>query len=79
MSRNGGEVLTGCGCWIIFAIVNLTLGALCFDYSLSYIFAKDVPWYADMVCGLFLGEFTIPAAIICWILNMCGIPAPLVG
>lgn len=66
------------GCFIVFLIINLTIGAVCFDYSLNAIFGKDIPWYGDVACGLFLGEFTIPVALICWVLIQCDVDAPFV-
>lgn len=65
-----------CGCLIAVLAVNLTIGAVCFDYVLYSLAGKDVPWYADAIAGLFLGEAAIPAAVICWILRLCGVEAP---
>jgi hypothetical protein len=64
-----------CGCLIVI-LVNLTLGAWCFSYSLSTIFDKDAPWILDVLGGLVLGELTIPVALICWILTVAGVPVP---
>lgn len=78
MRMSGGAGGIGCGCMIMVLVLNLTLGAVCFDYSLDTIFEKDIPWYGDAVCGLFLGEITIPCAVICWVLVQCDIEAPFV-
>jgi hypothetical protein len=64
---------------LIVLLVNITIGAVCFDYSLKFVFDKDIPWYGDCVCGLFLGEVAVPAAIICWVLGECDVQSPLVG
>lgn len=67
--------LTGCLGILVF---NLALGSFAFQYSLWSIFAKDVPWYADMIAGLFLGEFVVPLAVLCWIVRLCGVEVPFV-
>jgi hypothetical protein len=66
------------GCFMFIIAVNLCIGGFCFDYCLFAIFGKDIPWYADMVAGLFLGELAIPATVICWIVQLCGMAAPFV-
>ena len=68
-----------CGTALFLLAFNLTLGGLCFDYSLFSLFGKDIPWYGDMVAGLFLGQFAGPIAIICWVVRLCGIDAPFFG
>lgn len=70
---------SGCGCLITVLLFNFILGGVSFDYCLWYIFDKNIPWIADVVCGVILAEITVPLMIVCWILNMCGINAPLVG
>lgn len=84
MSRNNGTVeatATGgtCGCIVFILLLNLSLGGFCFDYALNAIAGFDIPWYADMVAGLVLGEAAIPAAVICWILTLCGIATPFLA
>lgn len=79
MPRDGTEAAGSViGCLILLAF-NLTVGALCFDYVLFTVFGKDVPWYADMAAGLLLGQFALPAAIICWVVRLCGVPVPFIG
>lgn len=65
------------GCLGVLAL-NLTIGGMAFDYSLMFLVGKDVPWYADAIAGLFLGELAIPLAIACWISSLCGVHPPLV-
>jgi hypothetical protein len=75
----GGCALSGCGCWIAVIILNLTLGAYCFSYSAHEIFGVEVPLILAVIGGLFLGELTIPVAVIVWILVSCGVHTPMVG
>lgn len=79
MSYGKSSSAPGCGfliCWLIF---NLTLGGVSFAYVLDFVFAKHIPWYADVLGGLVLGQFTVPGMIICWILKLCGVHSPMIG
>lgn len=62
----------GCLLYIILVIFNLIVGGLSIDYILSW-FSKDIPFIGDAVIGLFLGEFSVPIAIVGWVLRLCGI------
>jgi hypothetical protein len=64
---------------LILLVINLGIGGACFDYVLYAVFGKDIPWYGDAIAGLFLGEFSIPAAVIVWIIRLCGVAVPFVG
>jgi len=77
-NRNNGLGILGggCGCYLTVIVINLTFGAWCFSYSLNSFFGKDAPWYLDVVGGLFLGELTIPLAVVCFILNSIGVHTP---
>ena len=77
--RNENGNGAGCGCMLLALLFNLALGGFSFDYCLWFVFGKDIPWYADAVCGIFLAEITVPGMIVCWILNLCGVGSPLIG
>lgn len=61
------------GCMITVLIANVTLGAVSTNYLLMVWFAKDIPWYGDMIIGLAGGQLIIPAAIITWLLRSFGV------
>lgn len=63
---------TGC----LTVILALVLGGICFDYSLWALFGKEVDWWADVLCGLFICWLVIPTAIVCKILTLAGLAAP---
>lgn len=67
------------GCLLIVLLFNLAIGGICFDYCLYHVFGKNVHWFADVVCGLFLGEITVPLAIVLWILRAAGLETPLLN
>ena len=68
------EEKSGCGCtsMLVIFIFNIIVGGMSVDYILSW-FSKDVPTIADMVIGLFVAEFSVPVAIVGWILKVCGV------
>lgn len=66
------------GCVGLIAI-NISIGGWCFGYSLESVLGEDIPWYADAVAGLFLGQFAIPSAVICWICRLCGMEVPFIS
>lgn len=65
----------GTGCLVVLAI-GLLFGGVCFDYVLEVTFGKDIHWFGDMICGFVGGSVIVPAAIICFILVLCGIETP---
>lgn len=69
MAANNEEGCAGCGCFLLIALFNLTIGAVCFDYCLWGFFGVDIPWYADVLCGLFTGEVVVPLAVVLWIIS----------
>ena len=62
----------GCSIYAVILLINLVFGGWSIDYILGW-FAKEIPFVADMCIGLFLGELTIPVAIVVWILQLCGV------
>jgi hypothetical protein len=79
LKMEGSHMRLGCGCLILVLIFNLTIGAVAFDYTLWCLLAKDVPWWADMICGAVTAEIIVPAAVICWILCLAGMSPPFIG
>ncbi len=70
---------SGCGCyaWLIILFINLTIGGISVNYLTNSLFSKNLPFWADALIGLFGGEIAIPAAIIVWILRICGVDVQL--
>lgn len=57
---------------ILILIFNLAIGGWSVNEILSW-FGKDIPTFFDVVIGLFLGEVTVPVAIIGKILLAFGV------
>lgn len=62
------------GCFIIIAILalNITVGAWSVGEILFW-FGKNIPLWADILIGLFVGQFSIPIAVVGWLLKLCGV------
>lgn len=58
------------GCWTIALLFNLTLGTMAVNYLTNTLLQKDIPWYGDLLIGLFTAQVTVPLAIAVWIFNL---------
>lgn len=71
----------GCGCFSLISIfvLNLFLGGFCTQYVINFWAPKlvehavNAPFWSCALAGLFFGEITIPAAILTWLLRICGV------
>lgn len=63
---------TTLGVYVFILLLNITVGAWSVIEILSW-FGKSIPLLANVVIGLFVGEFSIPVAIIGYILKVCGV------
>jgi len=67
----------GCLGWMIIIVLalNLTLGGFATEYVAEYWVSEwkgypvDYPFWQCAIAGLFLGEFTIPATVITWLIR----------
>ena len=62
----------GCLGIIALLVLNITIGAWSIVEILSW-FGKTIPTIASVALGLFVGEISIPVAIVGWILKVCGV------
>lgn len=62
----------GCLPFIILIILNITIGAWSVAEILSW-FGKTIPFIGNALIGLFVGEISIPVAIVGWILKLFGV------
>ncbi len=74
--RTFGLGLTGCTICLLPLVAIICLLGLCFDYTLVSCFDQDVPFLLDCLAGTFTSAMTVPAAIVCLVLNYCGAPTP---
>lgn len=61
-----------CGCSLVILLMNVILGGWSVNLLLD-LFGKNIPFFWDVVIGLILGQFTIPAALVVKILQMLGV------
>jgi hypothetical protein len=57
-------------------LINITIGGLCFDYTLDAAIDRDVPWYLDATGGAVAGQIMIPAAVGVAIAKSAGVKTP---
>lgn len=57
------------GCLIL--LLNLLLGGWSVDYLLQFL-GKNIHWIGDVLIGLIAGQFTIPIALVIWLLQLFG-------
>lgn len=57
---------------IVIMLINLSVGVWSVIEIMSW-FGKSLPLIANIVIGLFVGEFSIPVAIVGHILKICGV------
>lgn len=48
---------------VIIGLINIILGSWSVSVLLGW-FGKNIPMWADILCGLFLGSITIPVTIV---------------
>lgn len=62
------------GCFLIGLVLalNVTIGAWSVIQILSW-FGKSIPVWGAVLSGLFVGEFSIPIAVVGWVLRACGV------
>ena len=58
--------------FLIVITINITVGAWSVIEILSW-FGKSIPIWADVLIGLFLGEVSIPIAIVGYLLRIFGV------
>lgn len=61
------------GCFVLAFLTNIVLGGWSVNYLLLSIFDKTIPFLFSAIIGLFVGEFSVPIAVIVLILRNFGI------
>ena len=67
------ESLGTCGCYLAILVMNLLFGGMSVNYLLEVFLEKTMPMFWAVVVGIFVGQFSIPAAIVVWVLELTGI------
>lgn len=63
------------GIFLFFLVVNLVFGGLATEYVVEFWGSRskgvpvDVPFGVCVIAGLFLGELTIPLAMVTWLVS----------
>ena len=68
----------GCGIMTVMFTIYAIAATFAFEYVLKCVLDKDIPWYADLVAGILCGGVMLPATVVCWIMQLCGVQAPFI-
>lgn len=60
------------GCAVLVMVFNLTIGYISVQYLLTTFIGNAAPWGAALIGGLFLGQVTVPAALLVWLVQLAG-------
>lgn len=70
---NDGNSLASCGCGLLIVVFNLFVGGWSVNYLLQFFLAKTIPFFGAMLIGLFVGELSVPTAIVVALLKIFGV------
>ena len=65
--------VANCGCLLVVLVTNLLVGGWSVNLLLNVFLQKTLPIFWAGVIGLFVGEFSIPVAVVVAILRHFGI------
>ncbi len=68
--RTDGSMSLGCALAIL--AFNVTIGYVSVQYLLTTFIGAAAPWFAALIGGLFLGQITVPAALVVWLIQLAG-------
>ena len=73
--RSSSSIFDYCGCILGISIfsLNAVFGEMSVNYLLVTFLQKTIPFWWGVLTGLFVGELTIPVAVVVWILKHFGI------
>ncbi len=62
--------------FVLCVCLSLSFCMFLFEYNLMMYFGKDIPWYADVLCGICTNAINLPCAVIAFVLDCCGVATP---
>lgn len=65
--------VSSCGCFLAVVVFNLFAGGWSVNYLLLYFAAKTIPLWGAVLIGLFVGEISIPTAVVIALLKLFGV------
>ena len=63
----------GCGCVLLYLVISALVGGWSVNYLLTLWAGKTIPFLAAMFLGLFVGEVSIPVAVVIVVLKHFGV------
>ena len=76
---NATSAGVSCSClfFLVWVIAGMTLGAVCSNHSLNFLFGIQAPWYADAAIGAVGGGIVITIGVITWACDLGGVDGPV--
>lgn len=76
---DGATVGLSCTCLVllVWVIGGMTIGAVCSNHSLDFLFGVQAPWYADAAIGAVGGGFVITVGVVTWACDLGGVKGPV--
>ena len=62
-----------CGCVFLLFVFNIFVGGWSVNWLLDFFYNKTIPFVYASLIGLFVGEFSVPIAIVMSILEKFGV------
>ena len=67
--RNTNTWIT-CILYLLIFVFNVLVGGWSVVYLIETFLAKTIPFWGAMLIGLFTAEFTVPVAVVVWLLKL---------
>ena len=69
MDTKDNTGLFQCGCAVALLVFNVLVGSWSVNYLLEFFLSKTIPFLGSALIGLFVGEISIPVAVVIAVLK----------
>lgn len=73
LGSSGGAGWINCGCVLLLLAFNVFIGGWSVNYLLEFFLEKTIPFLGAAAIGLFVGELSVPVAIVVALLKHFGV------
>lgn len=67
------SIVANLGCFTLLILFNLGIGGWSANYLLAVFMDKTIPFLGAALIGLFVGEFSVPVAVVVALLRRFGV------
>lgn len=68
-TNSDSNSLISCGCAFALLVFNVFVGSWSVNYLLEFFLSKTIPFIGSALIGLFVGEISVPVAVVIAILK----------